>query len=198
VSNAGKKQSSLILALLPFVILYVCTVALFALTRDDMASTVGYWEYFVPFAAIIALISGWGTTYANGQWRLFYLIKQAIIWGGFIWLLMLFQTMGIDTALGAQKATLTLIFLVALVMIVSGITMDWKMVLYGAFLCLCGYLLTAPGNAAVLQPIGDRLGIADAQTKPMSMIIGIAVAAFVLTALMLIMTRATIATKRGR
>lgn len=198
MSYAGKKQGSLMLALLPFVILYVCTVVLVALTREDVAGTVKYWEMFVPIAAIVALISGWGTAYANGQWRLFYLIKQAIVWGGFLWLLTLLQTLGADTALGAQKTTFALIFLVALVMISTGLNMDWKMLLYGAFLGLCGYLLLAPANAAILKPIGDRLGILDAQSKPMSMIIGIAVAAFVLSAFMLITTRASIAAKRNR
>ncbi|EXJ15565.1 hypothetical protein D779_1307 [Imhoffiella purpurea] len=196
MSNAGKKQSSLMLALLPFIVLYVCTVVLVWLSREDMAGTVKYWEMFVPLAAVVALISGWGSAYANGQWRLIYLIKQVIIWGGFIWLLSLLQTLGADTSLGAQKTTFALMFLVALLAIATGLNMDWKMLLFGAFLGLCGYLLVDPSNTAILQPVGDRLGIADAQTKPLSMIIGIAAAAFVLTAFMLITTRASIAAKR--
>lgn len=193
-----KKQSSLMLSLLPIVILYVCTVALYALTREDVAGTAGYWEYFVPVVAFISIITAWGNAYARGDSRLFYLIRQVIIWGGFIWMLMLLQKAGVDASLGGQKTTLTLIMMTAMVAMLVGLYLDAKMFFYALFLGLCGYLLADPANTAVLAKIGDTLKIADAQSKPLTMVILLAVAAFLISIFLLLSTRGSIAARRSR
>lgn len=197
MSNSSK-QGSLMLALLPLVILYVCTVILFALTREDLGGTVGYWEYFVPVVAFISLIGGWGTAYARGQWRLFYLIKQAIIWGAFIGMLWMLQGLGYDSALGDQKTTVLVASLLALVSVLVGMQLDWKMFFYGAFLGLCAYLLADPSHSGVLMQLGDRFGVEDAQSKPLTMVSGLAVLAFVVSFFILLSVRGSIMAKRNR
>lgn len=195
---SSSKQGSLMVALLPLVILYVCTVVLYALTREDVGGTATYWGYFVPVVAFISLITAWGNAYARGDSRLFYLIKQAIIWGGFIWVLMTLQKHGAETALGGEKATLALVLLTALISLLVGMYLDTKMFFYGAFLGLCGYLMAEPSNTAILAKIGEPLKIADAASKPLTIIAIVAAAAFVVSFFLLVSTRGSIATRRAR
>lgn len=198
MSSSGKQQSSIMLALLPLVILYVCSVVLFAMAREDLAGTTLYWEIAIPLVAVISLIIGWSTVNAREDSRLFYLVKQVLIWGGLVWMLMLFQTMGFHTALGEQKTTITLIFLLAFVSLLVGLQLDWKMFFYGAFLALCAYLLADASHLVVLGKIGDTFGVADAQGKPLTMIIGIALAAFLISTFILISNRGAIMARRNR
>ncbi|MBK1716529.1 hypothetical protein CKO27_02490 [Thiocystis violacea] len=185
------------LALLPLVLLYACTVTLYALTRDDLGGTSAYWGYFVPVVAFISLITAWGNAYARGDSRLFYLIKQIIIWGAFIWVLMLLQKIGADTALGGQKATVAIVLMTALVSLLVGLYLDSKMFFYGAYLGLCGYLLADPSHSAVLAKIGETFKVVDAPNKPLTMMIAIAVVAFLVSAFLLMSTRGSVAAKRA-
>lgn len=198
MSSSVKKQSSIMLALLPLVILYACSVVLFAMAREDLAATTLYWELAIPFVAVMSLIIGWSAVNARANSRLLYMIKQVIIWGGLVWMLMLFQTMGFHTALGEQKTTITLIFLLAFVSLLVGLQFDWKMFFYGAFLALCAYLLADASHVAVLGKIGETFGIADAQSKPLTMIIGVALAAFLISTFILISNRGAIMARRNR
>ncbi len=197
MSSSAKQQSSIMLALLPLVILYACSVVLFAIAREDLASTTLYWELAIPLVAIISLITGWSAVSARGDSRLMYLLKQVLIWGSLIWLLMLFQTMGFDTDLGEQKTTISLIFLLVFVSLLIGIQLDWKMFFYGAFLGLCAYLLADASHSAILNKIGDSFGIVDAQSKPLAMVIGLALVAFLISAFILISHRAAIMSRRN-
>lgn len=198
MSSSEKQQSSLMLALLPIVILYICTVVLYALTREDLGGTSIYWEYFVPVVAFISIITAWGNAYARGDSRLFYLIRQLIIWGAFIWMLMLLQQIGVETALGGQKATVTLIMMLAMVALLVGLYLDAKMVFYALFLGFCGYLLADPANSAVLAKLGETFKIADAQSKPLTMVILVAIAAFLVSIFLLLSTRGSVAARRSR
>ncbi|MBK1721139.1 hypothetical protein [Thiocystis violacea] len=186
------------LALLPIIILYVCTIALFALTREDLGGTSTYWQYFIPVVAAISIITAWGNAYARGDSRLFYLIRQIIIWGAFLWMLMLLQKAGVDASLGGQKTTITLIMVLALVALLVGLYLDAKMVFYAVFLGFCGYLLIDPSNAAVLTKLGETFKIADAQSKPLTMVTLVAVAAFLVSIFLLLSTRGSIAARRSR
>lgn len=192
------KQSSLMLALLPSVILYVCAVVLVALTREDLSGTARYWEIFVALTAVISLFSGWGQATAANRSHFLYLVKQIVHWSLLMGVLWLFQTQGIGAALGAQKYTLVLLYLLSMTAILAGLYLDFKAIFFGAFIGLCAYLLAAPANVAILKTIGDALRIADAQTKPLTMIIVIGIVAFVASALVLISLRGSIMAKRSK
>lgn len=198
MSKSAAKQSPLMLALLPLVILYVCAVVLVALSREDLGGTLSYWEFFIPIVAVISLISGWGNAYVRGQWSLFYLIRQILSWGLFVGMLWLLQEQGVPEALGDQKTTLTLVFLLALVSVLVGMQLDWKLFVFGVFLAICAYLLADPAHVAMLTPIGDRVGIEDAQSKPLTMIIGMGTVAFVISLFILLSMRGAIMAKRVR
>ena len=193
-----KKQGSLTIALLPSVILYVSAIVLFALTREDLGGTIHYWEVLVAVAAVISLLSGWGQTYAANRSHLMYLIKQIIHWGLLLGVLYLFQTQGITAALGDQKYTVVLLTLLSMTAIFAGLYIDFKALFFGAFMAICTYLLAAPANVSILEPIGKTLRIADPQTKPLTMIIVMGLIAFVAGALVLISVRGSIMAKRNR
>lgn len=193
-----KKQGSLMLALLPIVILYVATVVLYALTREDLAGTAAYWEYFVPVVAFISIITAWANAYARGDSRLFYLIRQLIIWGAFLWMLTTLQALGVESALGGAKTTVTLILMLAMVAMLVGLYLDAKMFFYSLFLGLCGYLLADPANVAVLGKIGETFKIEDAANKPMMMMTLLALAAFLVSIFLLLSTRGSVAARRSR
>lgn len=200
-TEAAKKtkstdQGSLMMALLPSVILYVAAVVLIALTRGDATGTIPYWETFVPVVAFISLLSGFGQAYVRDQSYLFYTLKQVLHWGIVIGLLWLLHTHGVRAALDDQKYLLVLLYLLGLATLLAGLHMDWKFVFFGAFLAFCTYILAAPENVAILAPIGETFGIANAQDKPMAMMIGTAVAAFLASTLVLIGMRGAILSKR--
>lgn len=194
---SAKSQGSLLSALFPLMVLYAGTVALFVLTREGASGIALYWGYFVPVIGVISLITAWGNAYARGDSRLFYLIKQIIIWGAFIWILDLLHKMGVDSALGGQKAAVTLIMMTAIVALLVGLYLDAKMVFYGAFLGFCGYLLADPKHSAILVKIGEPFKIVDPANKPVTMVSLVAVIAFLIAAFLLLSTRGTVAAKRG-
>ncbi len=189
-------QGSLMMALLPSVILYVAAVVLIALTRDDATGTIPYWETFVPVVAFISLLSGFGQAYVRDQSYLFYTLKQVLHWGIVIGMLWLLHTHGVRAALDDQKYLLVLLYLLGLATLLAGLHMDWKFVFFGAFLAFCTYILAAPENTAILVPIGETFGIANAQDKPMVMMIGTAVVAFLASTMVLIGMRGAILSKR--
>jgi hypothetical protein len=189
-------QGSLLIALLPSVILYVGAVVLIALTRDDAAGTVPYWETFVPFVAFISLLSGFGQAYVRDQSYVLYVFRQILHWGIVIGLLWLLHAHGVRAALDDQKYLLILLYLLGLASLLAGLHMDWKFIFFGAFLAFCTYILAAPENVAILAPIGEAFGIANAQDKPLTMISGTAVVAFLASTLILIGMRGAILSKR--
>ncbi|NEX18935.1 hypothetical protein G3480_01150 [Thiorhodococcus mannitoliphagus] len=186
------------LALLPIIILYAVTIILYALTREDLAGTASYWEYFVPVVAFISIITAWANAYARGDSRLLYLIRQIIIWGAFLWMLLTLQAAGVEAALGSEKTTITLILMLAMVAMLVGLYLDAKMFFYSLFLGLCGYLLADPANVAVLGKIGETLKIEDAANKPMMMIMLLAIGTFLISIFLLLSTRGSVAARRSR
>lgn len=195
MTTSATKQGSLMYALFPLVVLYAGTVALFALTRGNTSNIAVFWGYFVPVIGVISLITAWGNAYARGDSRLFYLIKQIIIWGAFSWVLTILHAMGVDAALGGQKAAVTLILMTALVALLVGLYLDTKMVFYGAFLGFCGYLLASPTHSAILVKIGAPFKVVDPANKPVTMVIAVAIVAFLVAAFLLLSTRGSVAAK---
>ncbi|MCG6896114.1 MAG: hypothetical protein LJE61_07625 [Thiocapsa sp.] len=189
-------QGSLMMALLPSVILYVGAVVLIVLTRQDVAGTIPYWEGFVPVVAFISLLSGFGQAYVRDQSYLFYVLKQIVHWGVLIGLLWLLHTQGVRAALDDQKYLLLLLYLLALGSLLAGLHLDWKFLFFGAFLAFATYLIAMPENTAILAPIGNAFGIADAPSKPQTMIIGTSVVAFLASTLLLIGMRGAALSKR--
>jgi hypothetical protein len=194
--STSAKQGSLTVALLPSFVLYACAVALILLTRDSTSGIGKYWELYVPIVAVISLLSGWGQAYVADRSRLMYLIKQVIHWGSLIALLWLLQS-GL-ASLGDAKYGLLLACLLAMSSLIAGLYLDLRSFFFGAYLATGAYLLAAPANTAILAPIGKALHIADAPSKPVTMIVVLAVVAFVISAFFLVTQRGAVNSKRNR
>ena len=197
MTTSAKSQGSLMLALFPLIILYAGTVALFVLTRENASGIALYWGYFVPVIGLISLVTAWGNAYVRGDSRLFYLAKQIIIWGALAWVLTILHKMGVDSALGGQKAAVTLVMMTALVALLVGLYLDTKMVVYGVFLGFCGYLLADPSHSAILVKLGEPFKVVDPANKPVTMVIALAIVAFLVAAFFLLSTRGSVASKRS-
>lgn len=194
--STSAKQGSFTVALLPSLILYAGAVALILLTRDGTSGIGKYWELYVPIVAFFSLLSGWGQAYAADRSLLMYLVKQIIHWGSLIALLWLLQS-GL-ASLGDAKYGLLIACLLAMTSLIAGLYIDFRSIFFGAYLALCAYLLASPANVAVLAPIGKTLHIADPTTKPVTMIVVMAVVAFVVSAFFLATQRGAVSSKRNR
>lgn len=189
-------QSPLILALLPQIVLFVAAVVLFWLSQKDMAGTIEYWEYFVPVIAVISLISGWSQSYLSNEVRAWYLIKQVVHWGALFALLYTAKTQGLQQAIDAQQYTIIVIYLIAFTTLLAAIHLDFKLFFFSLFLVFCAYLLAVPADNAMLLYIGETFGIDGAQSKTLSISIGVAVVGFIASTFVLLSMRGALLTKR--
>ena len=189
-------QTPLIIALLPQIVLFVSAVVLFWLSLKDMAGTIMYWEYFVPVLAAISLISGWSQSYLNNEVRAWYLIKQVVHWGALGGMLFALNQQGVQAAVDAQQFTTIVIYLIAFATLLAAIHLDFKILFFSLFLVFCAYLLSAPADNAMLTFIGDTFGIDGAQSKILSISIGVAVVGFIASTFVLVSMRGFLLTKR--
>jgi uncharacterized protein (DUF697 family) len=74
--------------------------------------------------------------------------------------------------------------------------MDFKLFFFSLFLVFCAYLLAAPADNAMLAYIGDTFGIDGAQSKALSISIGVAVVGFIASTFVLLSMRGALLTKR--
>ncbi|MFP4062927.1 MAG: hypothetical protein ACLFQ1_04360 [Halochromatium sp.] len=189
-------QSPLYLALLPQIVLFASAVVLFWLSQKDMAGTVEYWEYFIPVIALISLISGWSQSYLSDQLSAWYLIKQVVHWGAVFALLYAANTQGLRESLDAQQYTSIVIYLTALASLLAAMHMDFKLFFFSLFLVFCAYLLAVPADNAMLLYIGETVGIDDAESKTLSITIGMAVVGFIASTFVLLSMRGMVLSKR--
>jgi hypothetical protein len=189
-------QSPFLFALLPQIILFVTAVVLFWLSQDDMAGTIEYWEYFIPVIALISLISGWSQSYLSNELRAWYLFKQIVHWGAVFGLLYAANGQGLREAIDAQQYTSIVIYLIAFATLLAAVHMDFKLFFFSLFMVFCAYLLAAPADNAMLIYIGETFGIDGAQSKALSISIGVAVAGFLASTLVLLSMRGMVLSKR--
>lgn len=189
-------QTPLIIALLPQVVLFVASVVLFWLSLKDMAGTILYWEYFVPVIGAISLMSGWSQSYLNNEVRAWYLIKQVVHWGALIAMLYVLNLLGVQAAVDAQQYTTIVIYLIAFATLLAAMHLDFKLFFFSLFLVFCAYLLSAPADNAMLAFIGETFGIDGAQSKTLSISIGVAVVGFIASTFVLLSMRGMLLTKR--
>lgn len=192
----SRYQSSLLVALLPQVVLFVSAVLLFWLSQKDMAGTIKYWEYFVPVIALISLVSGWSQSYLSNEVRAWYLIKQVVHWGALFALLFVMNNEGLRGAIDAQQYTTIVIYLIAFATLLAAIHVDFKLFFFSLFLVFCAYLLAAPSDNLMLAYIGETFGIDGAQSKTLTITVGVAVVGFIASTFVLLSMRGALLTKR--
>ncbi|MGB5833905.1 MAG: hypothetical protein WBG92_18225 [Thiohalocapsa sp.] len=193
--NKGE-SSSLMMSLLPLLVLFGAAIVLFWLSQQDMAATYKYWEIFVPVVAVISLVSGWSQAFVSDNSRLWYLIRQIIQWGLLIGLLYVLNAQGIRELMSDQQYTALVLYLLAFTTLVAAVQMDYKLLFFGVFLVFCAYLIMVPGDNPTLIGVGNFFGIADPQTKPLTVSMAMAATGFVASLFVLFMMRGAITSKR--
>lgn len=161
VPKTGIKSSllRLMLANLPYIALYVISIWLVAVTDSDPGKATTQWELFIPLVALVSIIDGWKDT---RETKVVYLIQQLLHWGALMLVVYLLFLPEMQNFLNAETHGFVLAYLLGLAAILSGIYLEWKMAVFGAFLIASavgiGYL---SDNALLLTLIGTAVaGIA--------------------------------------
>ncbi len=196
-SSGAVKETSLWVAMMPLLILFVCAVALYGFSADGAGGALEYWQTFVWVVAAASIIYGWGQAYAAGTWRLVNLVLQVLVWGALFVLLDLLEKHGLTTGLDATKQSVLLIYLLGFTTLIVSLLMSRTLFFFAVFVIFCGYLIAIPTNNPTLIAIGDYLGVADAASKPFMMTIGMAVTACIASLFLLLNLRGAILARRA-
>ncbi|KAA6184350.1 hypothetical protein F2Q65_12790 [Thiohalocapsa marina] len=181
----------------PLFILFAAAFVLFWLSHKNIGATFRYWEIFVPVVAVVSLFSGWGQAYVGGNSRLWYLIKQIVHWGALIGLLYILNSQGIRALMSDQQYTAVILYLLAFASLLAAMHVDFKLFFFAIFMVFCAYLIAVPANNPTLVGLGELMGIADAQNKPVLMTTIAAGSGFVASLFVLLFLRGAIMSKRA-
>jgi hypothetical protein len=156
-SAPGTGKLKLLLAVVPYVALYVFAIWLVALT-DDNADPVRIrmlWQWFIPAVGLIAIGGGWqGMKTSAGGLRP-YLIRQVLHWVATLVVIHLLFGETLQAFLTTEVHGFVAIYVLGLSAILAGIHMDWKMALFGLFLVGSGVgIAFLNDNAMLLTLIG--------------------------------------------
>lgn len=161
VSDASKPSWFWVLIVnLPYLALYAFTIWLVAVTDSDPVTAAIYWQWFVPAVGVVATIGGWRSPAAANKAA--YLLKQVLHWGTLLLVINLLFLKSMQDFLNAESHGFVVAYMLGLAAILSGIYLDWKMAVFGAFVIGSavgiGYL---DDNAMLLTVIGVAIaGIA--------------------------------------
>lgn len=119
---------------LPYLALYVASIVLTAMTDAEPGRATALWKMFMPFVALVSVIGGWRFSGEGTKEKGIYIGKQVLYWGAVLLVINLLF-MG-DTAhfLNAESQGFIVAYVLGLSALLSGIYIDWKMSLFGAFL----------------------------------------------------------------
>jgi hypothetical protein len=196
-SHNDNGMSPLPMSLLPLLILFVATIVLFWLSQKDVGATFKYWEIFLPVVAVVSLISGWSQSYVSGSNRVWYLLRQIVNWGAIIGLLYILNTQGYRELMSDQQYTGVVLYLLALGTLLAAVQMDIKLIFFAVFLVFCAYVIAVPANNPTLIGVGNFIGIAEPQTKPLLVASAMAVAGFVASLFVVLMMRGAVIAKNA-
>jgi hypothetical protein len=114
----------------PYILLFIVTIWLVSATDNDAAKAGLYWQYFVPVVGLVSIIGGWAK---RGESSAGYLIKQVLHWGALSLVIYLLFLEPMQQFLNAESHGFVTAYMVGLAAILSGIYLDWKMAVFGAF-----------------------------------------------------------------
>ena len=118
----------------PYVVLYAISIWLVGLTNSDEARAAEYWQLFIPLVGLVSTLGGWRYAGLGGVPKALYLFKQVLHWGALLIVINLLFMDSMLQFLNAEDHGFVVIYLLGLAAILSGIYLDWKMAVFGAFL----------------------------------------------------------------
>jgi len=127
-----------ILANVPYVVLYAVAIWLVAVTNSNPAQASIYWKLFIPVVGLVATIDGWKYAGPTSRDKTAFVVKQVLHWGVLLIVVNLLFLQSMLQFLNAENHGFVIIYLLGLAASLSGIHLDWKMAIFGAFLIMSG------------------------------------------------------------
>jgi hypothetical protein len=156
--KSARKKARLLFFLnqLPYLILYVATIVLVAMTDREPAEAAMKWLWFIPAVALVAIFGGWRSNAGDsGKSKAIYLFRQFLHWAALAVVVHYFFTKDLLHFLNAETDGVVMIFLLGLTAMLAGVHADWKMGLFGAFLIFSGVAIGwFDDNALLLGLLG--------------------------------------------
>jgi hypothetical protein len=146
--------SRVLMVSLPYLILYIGSIVLIAMTDSDPAKAIEYWKYFMPLVALVSIAGGWRYSGATGKDKAAYIGKQLLHWGVVLLGIVLLFMGDAQHFLNAESHGFVVAYVLGLGALLSGIYLDWKMALYGAFLIASALGIAFLDDNAVMLSIG--------------------------------------------
>lgn len=142
MSTRKSSRMRLFLTQLPYLILYVTTIVLAAMTDSDPSEAAAKWIWFIPAVALVAMVGGWRRHAGeNARSRALYLLRQVLHWTALAVVIHFLFREDLQHFLNAETDGFVTIFLLGLTAMLAGIHSDWKIGLFGAFVILTGVLI---------------------------------------------------------
>ncbi len=123
---------------LPYVVLYLVALVLVAMTAHDAAGMSNYWQLFIPPLALVSILGGWHWAGSSRSERWNYIVRQLLHWGALVLVIRLLYAHAVQDFLNDEQGAFVTIYVIGLATVLSGIYVDWKMAVFGAFLLLSG------------------------------------------------------------
>lgn len=139
---------------LPYLVLYIGSIVLTAMTDADPEGSAGLWKLFMPVVALVSVIGGWRYSGEDTKEKALYIGKQLLYWGAVlvgIYLLFMGDT---PHFLNAESQGFVVAYILGLSALLSGIYVDWKMSVFGAFLIASAIGIAFLDDNAVLISVG--------------------------------------------
>ena len=135
-STPGTGRFKLLLAVVPYIVLYLLAIWLVALTdgNADPGRIRVLWQGFVPAVGLLAIWGGWQGMKASAGGLQPYLIRQVLHWLATLLVIHLLFGETLRAFLTTDVHGFVAIYVLGLSTILAGIHMDWKMGLFGLFL----------------------------------------------------------------
>jgi hypothetical protein len=126
--------SKILVVSLPYLALYIAAIVLTAMTDSAPERATDLWRLFMPFVALVSLIGGWHVSGANTTDKALYVGKQLLYWGAVLLVITLLFMGDTPHFLNAESQGFVVAYVLGLSALLSGIYIDWKMSVFGAFL----------------------------------------------------------------
>lgn len=135
-STPGTGRFKLLLAVVPYIVLYLLAIWLVALTdgNADPGRIRVLWQGFVPAVGLLAIWGGWQGMKTRAGGTRSYLIRQVLHWLASLLVIHLLFGDTLQAFLTTEVHGFVAIYVLGLSAILAGIHMDWKMGLFGLFL----------------------------------------------------------------
>lgn len=124
----------LLIPSLPYLALYIASLVLIAMTESQPAQATTLWKWFMPVVALVSMMGGWRFSGEDAKEKGLYIAKQLLYWGAVLLVINLLFMGDTSHFLNAETQGFVIAYILGLSALLSGIYLDWKMSLFGAFM----------------------------------------------------------------